>query len=228
MPRPQRWMALVGAGCTHGSPSLPLNHTVGHAIGRRLAATAPGVSKKPSHYALRELHHRDSGDAHVTGKNPLSVGVCFRVCARRLCVCLWGWGGGQSACWPDVILNRCVLVTVSKDHVRFQHHHRLLRHCHHDSPQQRARRLFLAPCRLPLLLRILSGLVVYQVVSPSLRSRSCSCCTLVCAVLTDKQRPFPVTSWSRSLLHSYRCYCLGRPIPPARYTPPTPRAWLPS
>lgn len=45
VPRPQRWMALMGAGCAHGSPSLPLSHTVGHAIGRRLAATAAGVSK---------------------------------------------------------------------------------------------------------------------------------------------------------------------------------------
>lgn len=121
VPRPQRWMALVGAGCTHGSPSLPLNHTVGHAIGRRLAATAPGVSKKPSHYALHELHHRDSGDARVTGKNPLSVSVCFRVCACRLCVYLWELGGvsvlarcdPQQMCSRDSLEGSCSFPTSS-------------------------------------------------------------------------------------------------------------------
>lgn len=37
-----------GAGCAHGSPSLPSDHTVAHAIGRGLAATAAGVSKNCS------------------------------------------------------------------------------------------------------------------------------------------------------------------------------------
>lgn len=89
VPRPQRWMALVGAGCAHGSPSLPLNHTVGHASGRRPAATAPGVSKKTNlhtTHCMGSITETGRGDAHVTGQNTPSVGVCD----VSLCVCLWG------------------------------------------------------------------------------------------------------------------------------------------
>lgn len=63
--------------------------------------------------------------------------------------------GGQSACWPDVILNRCVLVSVSEDRPLLNHHHHL-HHCHHDSHQQHEQRLSLVPRSLPLLRCILS------------------------------------------------------------------------
>lgn len=116
------------------------------------------------------------GDAHVTGQNTPSVSVC----GVSLCVCVFmGW---QSACWPDVILNRCVLVTVSGDHV-----------------------LLLSPSSSPSLSSCLSSaaraascpravsspsvcsascpvffffFVFHQVVFPSLRSDSSSCRTL--------------------------------------------------
>ncbi|TNN68428.1 hypothetical protein EYF80_021349 [Liparis tanakae] len=39
VPRPQRWMALVGAGCAHGSPSL----VKAHGRTRERTETAPGI-----------------------------------------------------------------------------------------------------------------------------------------------------------------------------------------
>ena len=95
VPRPERWMALVvvvGAGwCAHGSsppslsPSLPpslalsrLNHTEEHAIGRRLAATAPGVSSNiPQNLHSTQMHHGIEGE-HGWGKG------------FGRCVCVWG------------------------------------------------------------------------------------------------------------------------------------------
>lgn len=71
--------ALDGAGYAHGSPSLPLNHTVGHAIGRRLAATAPGVSKG-SHTERRSGSITAGGAARVTAPDRIHhQEVCMRV-----------------------------------------------------------------------------------------------------------------------------------------------------
>lgn len=56
-----------------------------------------------------------------------------------------------------------------------------------------------------------------------LRSSSPSCCTLVAAV-TDNKLPFSSTCL---VVHSYRCYCSGCPVQPARYIPLL-CAWLPS
>jgi len=86
VPRPQRWMALVGAGCAHGSPSL----VEAHGRTRERTETAPGVSNnnKTTHTytTLRTTHCMGSitaREAHVTGQNTPLVGVC-------VCVCVYG------------------------------------------------------------------------------------------------------------------------------------------
>lgn len=111
VPRPQRWMALVvGAGRVHGSPSLPLNHTVGHAIGRRPVATAPGVSTNlRSNDCTGSIPARGEqrGDAHVGAPDTTHQFVCaervWSVCAVR--GNYGGPGGSMSvpaSCDPDV------------------------------------------------------------------------------------------------------------------------------
>lgn len=147
-----------GAGCAHGSPSLPSHHTAGHAIGRRAAATAPGVSpteqeekKKKEKKKVWSVHtgeHRVPGDAHVTGLDSQSVGVCTRACVY-VCVCVRVVGGGSVSVFGQM----CDPQQLCPPHPA-PLPDGLLSHQHHLHHRQRERRLRPpAPCPPSLLVR---------------------------------------------------------------------------